>query len=71
MRMPHVMVGDPVGKTLVITVQAGTLISISLHQIVFIVHGFWPESENFDLGQKGYHMKGHHKRNRMTQISAS
>ena len=39
MHMPHVMVGDPVGKTLVITVQADTSISISLHQIVSIVHG--------------------------------
>ena len=33
-----------------------------------IVHGFWP---NFDFGQKGYHMKRHHKRNRMTQISVA
>ena len=29
------------------------------------IHGFWPEFENFDFGQKGYHMKGHLKRNRM------
>ena len=36
-----------------------------------IVHGFRPESENFNFGQKGYHMKGHLKRNRMVQISAS
>ena len=36
-----------------------------------VVHGFWPKSENFDFGKKGYHMKGHLKRNRMTQISAS
>ena len=35
------------------------------------VHGFWPKSENFDFGQKGYHMKGHLKRNRLAQISAS
>ena len=68
MRMPHVMVGDPVGKTLVITVQAGTLISISLHQIVFIVHGFWPKSEKFDFGKKGFHRKEHLKRSRMPQI---
>ena len=35
------------------------------------VHGFWPESENFDFGQKGYHIKEHLKRNRIVQISAS
>ena len=38
---------------------------------LIIVHGFWPKSENFDFGQKGYHMKDHLKRNRMAQISAS
>ena len=27
-----------------------------------IVHGFWPESENFNFGKKGYHRKGHLKR---------
>ena len=35
------------------------------------VHGFGPESENFDYGQKGYHVKGHLKRSRMALISAS
>ena len=29
------------------------------------------KSDQTDFGQKGYHMKGHLKRNRMTQISAS
>ena len=29
-----------------------------------------PKSDQTDFGQKGYHMKGHLKRNRMTQISA-
>ena len=38
---------------------------------VIIVHGFWPKTENVDFGQKGYLMKGHLKRNRMAQISAS
>ena len=33
-----------------------------------IVHGFWPESENFDSGKKGYHQKVHLKRNRMAQF---
>ena len=37
----------------------------------FIVHGFWPESENFDFGKKGYHLKEHLKRDRIAQISAS
>ena len=32
---------------------------------------FWPKSVNFDFGQKGYNMKGHLKRNRMTQISVA
>ena len=36
-----------------------------------MVHGFCPKTENFDFGQKGYHMKGHLKRNRMAQISDS
>ena len=36
-----------------------------------IVHAFWPESEIVNFGQKGYHMKGHLKRSRMVQISAS
>ena len=35
---------------------------------LIIVHGFWLK---IDFGQKAYHMKGHLKRNRMTQISAS
>ena len=36
------------------------------------VHGFLPESENFDLGKKKlYHAKGHLKRSRMVQVSAS
>ena len=39
--------------------------------LLYIVHGFWPKSEKFDFGKKGYHMKGHLKRNTMTQISAS
>ena len=30
-----------------------------------------PKSDQTDFGQKGYHMKGHLKRNRMTQFSAS
>ena len=39
--------------------------------ISVIVHGFWPKSEKFDFGQKGYDMKEHLKRNKMMQISAS
>ena len=35
-----------------------------------IVHAFWPETETFDFGKKGYHRKGHLKRSRMVQISA-
>ena len=35
-----------------------------------IVHGFWPESENLDFSQKGYHWKGHLKSSRMAPISA-
>ena len=38
---------------------------------LYIVHGFWPESEKFDSSKQGYHMKGHLKRNRMTKNSAS
>ena len=30
-----------------------------------------PKSDQTDFGQKGYHIKGRLKRNRMTQISAS
>ena len=30
-----------------------------------IVHGVWPESENFNSGKKGYHRKGHLKRSIM------
>ena len=37
----------------------------------YIVHGFWPKSENFDFGKTGYHRKGYLKRSRMVQISAS
>ena len=33
------------------------------------VHAFRPETENFDLGQKGYHRKGHLKGS-MAQVSA-
>ena len=37
-----------------------------------IVHGFWPKIEYFDFGKKnGCHLKGHLKRSRMAQISAS
>ena len=36
-----------------------------------IVHGFWSKTENFDFGQKGYHMKEHLKESIMVQISAS
>ena len=32
---------------------------------------FLAKTENLDFGQKGYHMKGHLKRNTMAQISAS
>ena len=34
---------------------------------LYIVHGFWPETEDFDFG---YHWKGHLKRSRTVQISA-
>ena len=37
---------------------------------LIIVHGFWPETENFDYGKKGYHRNGHHKGSRMAQILA-
>ena len=40
------------------------------HGLKSIVHGFWPESENFDSGKKEYHQIGYLKRSRMTQISA-
>ena len=45
--------------------------NVTKNALLYIVRGFWPKPENFDFGQKGYHMKGHLKRNRMTQISAS
>ena len=32
---------------------------------------FGQNLKNFDFGKKGFHLKGHLKRNRMTQISAS
>ena len=32
---------------------------------------FWPKSEKFDFGQKGYHIKEHLKKNIMVQMSAS
>ena len=35
-----------------------------------IVHGFRPESENFDFGKNEYHRIGHLKRSRMVQFSA-
>ena len=38
---------------------------------LYIVHGFWPKSKIFDFFKKGYHMKGHLKKNRMAQTSAS
>ena len=38
---------------------------------IIIVHGFRPESENFDLRKKGYYRKEHLKGSRMAQISAS
>ena len=34
------------------------------------VHGFRPESENFNFRKKGYHRKGHLKRSILAQISA-
>ena len=39
--------------------------SISIKTPYSIVHGFWPDSENFDFGKKAYHRKEHFKRNRM------
>ena len=45
--------------------------SLKSNHGLYIVHGFWPEIENFDFCQKGYHMKGHLKRNRVVLISAS
>ena len=39
-------------------------------RLTIIVHGFRPETENFDSGKKGYHPKEHLKRSRMAQISA-
>ena len=38
----------------------------------YIVHGFRPETENFEFSKKkGYHQKEHLERNRMAQISTS
>ena len=34
-------------------------------------HGFRPESDIFEFGKKGYHLKEHLKGSRMMQISAS
>ena len=36
-----------------------------------IVQAFRPKSENFDFGKTEYHRKGHLKRSRMAQNSAS
>ena len=36
-----------------------------------IVHGFRPESENFDYCKTQYHRKGNLKRSRMVQTLAS
>ena len=44
---------------------------IDRNALLYIVHGFCPESEKFDSGEKRYHRKGDLKRSRMAQISAS
>ena len=36
-----------------------------------IVHGFWPENENFDFGYKRFHLKEHLKGSRIVHISVS
>ena len=43
----------------------------NLSKRLIIVHGFQPKTENFDIGKKGYHRKGHPKRSNLAQISAS
>ena len=37
----------------------------------YIVHGFRPENENFEIGQKSFHQNEQLKRSKMVQISAS
>ena len=45
--------------------------SISVKHLT-IVHGFWPETENFDFSKKkAYQAKAHLKGSRMAQILAS
>ena len=43
---------------------------VGQNALLYIVHGFRPKSENFDLGIKGYHWKGHLKGNRMIAPSS-
>ena len=48
------------------------LLEMPFPMVSFIAEiGFITHSLKFDFGKTGYHMKGHLKRNRMTQISAS